>query len=879
MATNPKSSGNNPLIPFYIQSYSSQDDDYPASELLAASHLSKGWQTNRFAVFPQTLILRLPYTCQVHSIQFLSHQCKIASKIDVFISNSKDSSDEPAFRKLGYFNLSSNEGSGYQSRELKTVYIDAPVQFVKFILHKPYLNSLNIFNQAGVIAISLHGAPMNSKGGVENGLPVKAKTSNDLQMRTQMDSKTLAQIDQLERSKELAIQQEDYQAAKQIKEQIDKLKAVSEQLLRLEQRKDIAIQNEDFDAAMILKEEIRRLRDHYSLSGQQKTTVSVNRIPDQPLQRRNYDRPPQDDFDSNANQYSNPLGGRGQQHAHDRREEMPSRGNNQMNRPAEDNWPSNPPNQRSNRYNSDETNEREDNYDRPVGRQNPRSANRAESRRDNARAPMEDNLPKQIVDFDDQPIPTANPNAKKDQFAAENEYPENQNPMNDQKNGQANVPAKNKAKIEKLSHIFDQSFLNQAYSSSFQERLTGAEKLSDVVSVLAQKPSGRLPSDIFVTSDIGQAMAGAWTLNLSFLEERPTQMINLGFQISKDILSACKNKQVAAGFKNSGDLFSLMDELVLVITEKITEFKNANIMDWALSVLIAASNLSFISHSSIIDKLTARTSKDKKPVKGIKEITGRLMLLQEIVRSTKDKIKNATDVVLGYAVENLENQTKTVRDEAHNLILEIFKIIGEEKTLKFLDSSKIRKPQLENLRKDFNDIEANEEDNEEEDDYEPPQKPAQQSKPRPGQIQQSTKPAPPKDYEEEGEGKPCNFCQRMDPAFDNAGHFDIHLWKECPMLTICTQCMQVIEVSDYNAHQLSECKNSHLFSKCNQCQQAIIKQDSKYHAKSCQPLKSDGKTFRCPLCLDDLILRGRNQEDMWRDHLVKQGCPSNERTS
>ena len=136
------------------------------------------------------------------------------------------------------------------------------------------------------------------------------------------------------------------------------------------------------------------------------------------------------------------------------------------------------------------------------------------------------------------------------------------------------------------------------------------------------------------------------------------------------------------------------------------------------------------------------------------------------------------------------------------------------------------------------------------------------------------------DYEDEGEGRPCNFCQRVDQAFTNSDHFDIHLWKECPMLTICSQCMQVVEISDYNAHQLSECKNSHLFLKCNHCQQAVIKQDYKYHtSEGCKPLKTDGKTFRCPLCFEDLMLRGKNPEDMWRDHLVNQGCPSNERTS
>lgn len=49
-----------------------------------------------------------------------------------------------------------------------------------------------------------------------------------------MDPKTLSLLEQLEREKQAAIQREDFSKAKMIKEQIDSLKQINEQLTLLE---------------------------------------------------------------------------------------------------------------------------------------------------------------------------------------------------------------------------------------------------------------------------------------------------------------------------------------------------------------------------------------------------------------------------------------------------------------------------------------------------------------------------------------------------------------------------------------------------------------------------------------------------------------------
>lgn len=59
-------------------------------------------------------------------------------------------------------------------------------------------------------------------------------------------------------------------------------------------------------------------------------------------------------------------------------------------------------------------------------------------------------------------------------------------------------------------------------------------------------------------------------------------------------------------------------------------------------------------------------------------------------------------------------------------------------------------------------------------------------------------------YGQEEDEHVCNFCGRYDEAF-NSESIDIHYWKECPMLTTCWECEQVIEIQFMADHLVNEC--------------------------------------------------------------------------
>ena len=66
----------------------------------------------------------------------------------------------------GYLSLDSNERSKYQARELKSVYLDCTGRYLKFLVHRCYINRHNLFNQVRRRGAARRGAARRAGGGV-----------------------------------------------------------------------------------------------------------------------------------------------------------------------------------------------------------------------------------------------------------------------------------------------------------------------------------------------------------------------------------------------------------------------------------------------------------------------------------------------------------------------------------------------------------------------------------------------------------------------------------------------------------------------------------------------------------------------------------------
>lgn len=170
--------------------------------------------------------------------------------------------------------LRSNEGTKFQARELKSVHVSVTASALKLHLHKCHLNKLNIYNQVGIVAINILGEPVRD-GGMGGGgrgggggvsadpqyLPRRPAGSGSIPIDLSVDPVTAETIRDLLARKDAAVDREDFDEAKRLKEQIGQIKAVGMKIALLESRKKAAIDAEDYDAAKVIKADIAKLRN------------------------------------------------------------------------------------------------------------------------------------------------------------------------------------------------------------------------------------------------------------------------------------------------------------------------------------------------------------------------------------------------------------------------------------------------------------------------------------------------------------------------------------------------------------------------------------------------------------------------------------------
>lgn len=276
-------------LSFHVCYFSSEDAGYPASELNIHGPATLGWQSLKFCDYPQEIGLLLADAempgMMLSQVQLLSHQSKIASRIEIFVGLGRDYGSA-SFERLGFMTLDVNERSNLTARELKTVFIDdKPAQFLKFIIHRPHHNTQNLFTQIGIIAINILGhdvaakaaeskdaadasataaAPARSNELMKNATSsVNAYMSgvaNDLKYTYSMDAQTAKRLKYLADSKEAAISCEDFTRAKHIKVLENELKKYGSRLVQLDVAKADAVKAEDFDLAKEYKDEAEKIR-------------------------------------------------------------------------------------------------------------------------------------------------------------------------------------------------------------------------------------------------------------------------------------------------------------------------------------------------------------------------------------------------------------------------------------------------------------------------------------------------------------------------------------------------------------------------------------------------------------------------------------------
>lgn len=238
---------------------------------------------------------------------------------------------------------------------------------------------------------------------------------------------------------------------------------------------------------------------------------------------------------------------------------------------------------------------------------------------------------------------------------------------------------------------------------------------------------------------------------------------------------------------------SYVDQIVLGLMIKIGDSKK-NSKDLADICTIALGDCNDVG-PYILTNLFVKTHGVPQVVNDFKHLTSRLETISKLAQSYGVGENNVPmQKAMDFAVKNLENSKATVRNAASDLIVELMKIVGAEAVKPYLE--KVRDNIVEKIISDYNASLGVNPDNDLKDDLNHPGK-------RP--IAPSSKQPPPN---KKDESKVCEYCQRASKHFLDSKKYEMHLWKECPMLTTCKECALVVEVCNLNEHLLSECKHA-----------------------------------------------------------------------
>ena len=242
-------------ISYNVVSCTSEDPSNPISTIQTSSIRSSGWQSSNNPRYPVEFVIDFGLEAEIDTIQFVSHQYKIASRVDLYVSKS-----DKKFQALGSFQFSDNSFTNFTARELKSATLNGiRAQFVKVSIPGCHVNASNPGNQVGLISLNVIG-----RGGSlmkTQHIPVKQGDG----------SSAKDMLEQLERQKKEAVAKEDFKQAEMLKQQIERLKKAYDQIAVLQKQKNEAVAREDYATAQTLKNEI-----DFLLKGDQQFSKTQN---------------------------------------------------------------------------------------------------------------------------------------------------------------------------------------------------------------------------------------------------------------------------------------------------------------------------------------------------------------------------------------------------------------------------------------------------------------------------------------------------------------------------------------------------------------------------------------------------------------------------
>lgn len=892
-------------LPFKVIHASGSDEEHPGCELEVHGPLSKGWQSSRFCIYPQEIVLALKETAKVVKLQVLSHQFNISSKIEVFIAyphTNKGTSplNGVKFRRLGYVPLSDNESTNFKARELKSINLNADGQFIKLLIHKNYVNKVNLYNQVSIIAINILGQSLSrawdSNGNylsrtediinsyVTNSVDVNLNSSpvaaqaryeggkyisplDDLAFDMYQDPETAQLIRKLEDRKVQAVLEERYDYARKLKNAMSDLYKVGERLGKYEIEKRRAVEMEDYELAKTKKLQ----SDEYRLHVYKQLDVF-------------------DLLELKGSKYENKL-------------------QQKTNKPVI--FESPPPPLSS----------------APFSKEIPKSISPPIGMKsiEEVKLPPVSNSPiiaaevNESVAPDDRPLPALQGKP----IAEILEEPIQKPQKEDEDTDLPTLTEKEESEANTLIEIFGMIVTRKLFSKNWKFRQESLTNLQDELENPTEKSTENSPSSI------SRAVVTA-------LKKGLNDKVYVVLQDSVELLKKLLLEYLPNNGLSKTELSRAVEKLLPVMIKRTSDNvpRSRNMM---FDTVVELASKNDVKALNIVPSIISEPIKGKKQPP--KQIKSQIDLIKRLIPDFGIDNKNGfqLDRVMKILHDGIEHPAGQVRDSSLECIIEIYKIIKEpvkkyfpsddatsrknpmyvklfdafdkadgkltqaerkaasikkketaEKRQK--DEVKALQTQLEQLRtmaqEQINAIPTKSEKVDEPSTSSDVNNPEKLSVKMKGSRKTPSTPSLRKQLKAQTPRKDlamgsqltmdrlCIFCGEQNEDFTD-GQLDVHYWKSCPMLKRCHTCTEVVEISEMNEHLLTECENKDKFLECKICGNVIAKEEEEEHVGTpqCKQNSKNSNLNKCPLCF---IPVGESDEK-WKTHLIKNCKINSER--
>ena len=246
-----------------------EDNEHPLRELLKGLK-GVGWFSSRFSQFPQEIYIQFSQPVLLRQINMVIHEKNIPAQIKFYSyfpeSNNEiiDNFHNVHYKYIGFIKMDTNERSQFRARESRKVYVNTKAIFFKIELGKNYTNEYNMFNQVGLMNLDFLGTylPPLGKDLKKNKFILKYATKKENNNISDQALEDICgqELKDLKEKMNYNIKIENYIECKQIKMKLDKIRIYGRQIYDLENQKKMAVNNEDFDQAMDLKNLVDKMK-------------------------------------------------------------------------------------------------------------------------------------------------------------------------------------------------------------------------------------------------------------------------------------------------------------------------------------------------------------------------------------------------------------------------------------------------------------------------------------------------------------------------------------------------------------------------------------------------------------------------------------------